>query len=167
MYNLFMAGITYLNSLWQAQRCGWTIVSSYVDALMDIHICTGLMEALAGMLHLETALLTRPAVTQGTAGIRDVFESVSERIIRHLTVRAHGASRPPSPGRMVGQTHELGDFNLAGNLGDSLDAQFISNFEPNALDSFLLQPLGQSSMDEWEALFLDLNNEHDVQAQGR
>jgi hypothetical protein len=48
MYNLFMAGITYLNSLWQAQRCGWTIINSYVDALMDIHICTGLMEALAG-----------------------------------------------------------------------------------------------------------------------
>lgn len=54
MYFLFMAGITYLNSLWQAQKSGWTIVESYVDALMDIHICTGLMEALAGAFTLHT-----------------------------------------------------------------------------------------------------------------
>jgi hypothetical protein len=48
MYQLFIAGMTYLNSLWQAHRSGWSIVSSYVEAVLDVQVCTGLMEALSG-----------------------------------------------------------------------------------------------------------------------
>jgi hypothetical protein len=48
MYQLFTAGITYLNSLWQAHRHGWSIVPSYVDALLDVQVCTSVMGPLAG-----------------------------------------------------------------------------------------------------------------------
>ena len=50
MYNLFVSGVTYLNSLWQAHRNGWNIVGSLVDALLDVQCCTSVMEALAGEL---------------------------------------------------------------------------------------------------------------------
>ncbi len=48
MYQLFIAGVTYLNSIWQAHRNNWNIVPSYVDALLDVQVCTNVMEALAG-----------------------------------------------------------------------------------------------------------------------
>lgn len=47
-YHLFTSGVTYLNCLWQADANGWSIVPSYVDALLDIQGCTSVMEALAG-----------------------------------------------------------------------------------------------------------------------
>lgn len=46
------------------------------------------------------------AITPGTTGLRDAFETVSERIIRHLTSRASWASRPASPSREQGQDGE-------------------------------------------------------------
>jgi hypothetical protein len=48
MYNVFTVGVTYLNALWQAHRRGWSIVPSYVDALLDVQVCTSVMEPLAG-----------------------------------------------------------------------------------------------------------------------
>jgi hypothetical protein len=104
------------------------------------------------------AQLNSVAVTQGTAGIRDVFESVSERIVRHLTVRAHGTSRPPSPGVLDSLGQGSSSFEFGANIGPGLDSTYYGDFQPSALDSFLLQPLGQSSMEEWErTLFSDLN----------
>jgi hypothetical protein len=47
MYHLFISGVTYLNSLWQAYRNGWRLVPSYVDALLDMQVCTSVMEGLA------------------------------------------------------------------------------------------------------------------------
>ena len=51
MYHLFISGVTYLNSLWQGYRNGWKLVPSYVDALLDMQVCTSVMEGLAGMLY--------------------------------------------------------------------------------------------------------------------
>ena len=48
MYHLFISGVTYLNSLWQAYRNGWRLVHTYVDALLDMQVCTSVMEGLAG-----------------------------------------------------------------------------------------------------------------------
>lgn len=48
MYQLFIAGIAYLNSLWQAADQGWTIVDSYVEALLDVQVCTSVMSSLSG-----------------------------------------------------------------------------------------------------------------------
>jgi len=48
MYQVFTAGVTYLNSLWQAQKNGWAIVSSLLDAILDIQVCASVMEGLAG-----------------------------------------------------------------------------------------------------------------------
>jgi hypothetical protein len=48
MYQLFIAGIAYLNSLWQAAEQGWTIVPSYVEALLDMQVCTSVMASLSG-----------------------------------------------------------------------------------------------------------------------
>jgi len=48
MYQLFTAGVTYLNSLWQAHRSGWTIVPSPLNAVLDIQVCASIMEGLAG-----------------------------------------------------------------------------------------------------------------------
>lgn len=48
MYQLFIAGIAYLNSLWQAADQGWTIVPSYVEALLDVQVCTSVMSSLSG-----------------------------------------------------------------------------------------------------------------------
>lgn len=54
MYQLFHLGIAYLNSLWQAAEKGWTIVPSYVEALLDVQVCTSVMSTLSGesMHHL-------------------------------------------------------------------------------------------------------------------
>jgi len=56
MYQLFIAGIAYLNSLWQAAEHGWTIVPSYVEALLDMQVCTSVMSSLSG----------KPTITNGT-----------------------------------------------------------------------------------------------------
>lgn len=48
MYHLFMSGVTYLGSLWQAHKQGWTIVPTLIDALLDIQGCSATMEGLAG-----------------------------------------------------------------------------------------------------------------------
>jgi len=48
MYQLFILGIAYLNSLWQAAEQGWTIVTSYVEALLDVQVCTSVMSTLSG-----------------------------------------------------------------------------------------------------------------------
>jgi hypothetical protein len=48
MYHLFMSGVTYLNSLWQAHKNDWSIVPSLVEALLDMQGCASIMEALAG-----------------------------------------------------------------------------------------------------------------------
>lgn len=51
MYQLFTAGVTYLNSLWQAHCNGWKIVNNLLDAVLDIQTCMSVMEALAGKYH--------------------------------------------------------------------------------------------------------------------
>lgn len=56
MYQLFIAGIAYLNSLWQAADQGWTIVDSYVEALLDVQVCTSVMSSLSGDLSLLLAM---------------------------------------------------------------------------------------------------------------
>ena len=56
MYQLFIAGIAYLNSLWQAAENGWTIVPSYVEALLDMQVCTSVISSLSG----------KPSITNGT-----------------------------------------------------------------------------------------------------
>jgi hypothetical protein len=56
MYNVFTVGVTYLNALWQAHRRGWSIVPSYVDALLDVQVCTSVMEPLAGEEDLTCVL---------------------------------------------------------------------------------------------------------------
>jgi hypothetical protein len=48
MYQVFTAGVTYLNSLWQAHKSGLTIVPSLLDAILDIQVCASVMEGLAG-----------------------------------------------------------------------------------------------------------------------
>lgn len=50
MHHVFMAGVTYLNSIWNANLQNWSIVPSYVDAVMDIQICSQLLEAMTGEL---------------------------------------------------------------------------------------------------------------------
>jgi hypothetical protein len=60
MYQLFFAGLTYLDCLWQARRRRFNIVPSQEDALHDISMCMSTMEALAGaLLHILTGE-TRP-----------------------------------------------------------------------------------------------------------
>lgn len=136
MYQLFIAGMTYLNSLWQAHRYGWSIVSSYVEAVLDVQVCTGLMEALTGE---STSDRADTALTPGTSEIRDAFESVSEKIIRQLSTRAGGPSRATSPPNVA-----------------EPEAPFMPGFDtddifgPNPLDSFFLNPVGTHGMEEWE-----------------
>lgn len=59
MYQLFIVGIAYLNCLWQAAEQGWTIVPSYVEALLDVQVCTSVMSSLSGeFLSMATSLLS-------------------------------------------------------------------------------------------------------------
>lgn len=48
VHHVFMAGVTYLNSLWIANRHQWRIVPSYVDAILDIQTCSQVLEGLTG-----------------------------------------------------------------------------------------------------------------------
>jgi hypothetical protein len=48
MYHLFMSGVTYLNSLWQAPTSDWSTVPSLVEAHLDMQGCSSIMEELAG-----------------------------------------------------------------------------------------------------------------------
>jgi hypothetical protein len=153
MYHLFIAGVTYLNSLWQAHRCGWTIVPSYVDALLEIQTCTSVMEALA-------------AITPGTSAVRDTFETVSERIIRQLSANAKWdtLSRPASP--PFNGIPSSNQIDMSGN-GNTTDMQHgwasdiflgTDNLDPimniaNPFDTFLLHPLGDISGADWGRAF--------------
>lgn len=101
MYQLFIAGIAYLNSLWQAAEQGWTIVPSYVDALLDVQVCTSVMASLSGERsdRFLKSMLKAPATTPGFTSLCSAFETLSERIIRQLTAKASWGqiSRAPSP----------------------------------------------------------------------
>lgn len=48
VHHVFMAGVTYLNSIWIANLKGWNIVTSYVNAIMDIQTCSQVLEAMSG-----------------------------------------------------------------------------------------------------------------------
>ncbi|WRT64276.1 uncharacterized protein IL334_001207 [Kwoniella shivajii] len=74
---------------------GWNLVPSYVDALLDIHVCSSLMEGLA-------------AITPGTSGIRNAFEAVSGEMIQQLT----SASIPKSTDPLaIFFVHPLGEMS--------------------------------------------------------
>ena len=48
MYQLFVAGVTYLNSLWQARLGHWSIVANHVEAMLEVQQSLGVMQALEG-----------------------------------------------------------------------------------------------------------------------
>lgn len=48
IHHVFMAGVTYLNSIWIANSEGWSIVTSYIDAILDIQTCSQVLEAMSG-----------------------------------------------------------------------------------------------------------------------
>ncbi|OWZ74365.1 hypothetical protein J008_00034 [Cryptococcus neoformans] len=167
MYHLFISGVTYLNSLWQGYRNGWRLVPSYIDALLDMQVCTSVMEGLA-------------ALTPGTVSIRNTWEAVSERMIRQLSSHApwDPLSRPPSPGgpnnhsshidssvpslgsNEAWQAAQGGRANSAmsmsndssggsGTLGGGGNAMNGLMTMENPFDPFLLHPLGELSNDDW------------------
>ena len=84
MYQLFTAGVTYLNSLWQAHQSGWTIVPALFDAILDIQICTSVMEALAGRFRLVCLLIPD-------------FASCDTRNGYHTQCFRHSVAAYPSP----------------------------------------------------------------------
>ena len=108
MYQLFIVGIAYLNSLWQAAEQGWTIVPSYVEALLDMQVCTSVMSSLSGEFHTTpNRSRLKEAITPGLTSLCSAFESLSERIIRQLTSRASWStiSRVPSPDTQGADVH--------------------------------------------------------------
>lgn len=52
IHHVFVAGVTYLNSIWIAARQGWTVTPSLVDAVLDIQACSQILEAMTGELVL-------------------------------------------------------------------------------------------------------------------
>nr|XP_019014847.1 uncharacterized protein I206_00934 [Kwoniella pini CBS 10737]OCF53628.1 hypothetical protein I206_00934 [Kwoniella pini CBS 10737] len=99
MHNLFIQGVTYLNCLWQSRQNGWNIVPSSVDAFLDVHVCSSLMEGVA-------------AITPGTSGIRNAFEAVSEKVIRQVMSSNERQTSPIHNNPLeVFLVHPLGDMN--------------------------------------------------------
>lgn len=47
-HHVFMAGVTYLNSIWIGNTEGWSIVPGYIEAILDIQTCSQLLEAMSG-----------------------------------------------------------------------------------------------------------------------
>jgi len=47
IHHVFMAGVTYLNSIWSANTVGWSIIPSCIDAILDIQTCSQLLEAMS------------------------------------------------------------------------------------------------------------------------
>ncbi|RXK38684.1 hypothetical protein M231_03994 [Tremella mesenterica] len=148
MYQLFMAGVTYLNSIWQAHRKGYSIVPSYVDALLDVQVCTAVMEPLA-------------AITPGTTGLRDAFEHVSESIIRRITSRATWASRPPSPiPHLPTLDSSLNSSSMSQPAQTFEEAAEMDTGDSNPLDQFffdplefMFDPLGDLTTGDWHQAF--------------
>ncbi|KJE05887.1 hypothetical protein I311_00023 [Cryptococcus gattii NT-10] len=167
MYHLFISGVTYLNSLWQGYRNGWRLVPSYIDALLDMQVCTSVMEGLA-------------ALTPGTVSIRNTWEAVSEQMIRQLSSHAPWdlLSRPSSPTAPNNHSRHI-DSSMpplntsetwqAAQAGGVRSAMSIPNDNSggsgtssgagnamnglmameNPFDPFLLHPLGELSNDDW------------------
>ncbi|WWC66488.1 uncharacterized protein I206_100390 [Kwoniella pini CBS 10737] len=91
--------VTYLNCLWQSRQNGWNIVPSSVDAFLDVHVCSSLMEGVA-------------AITPGTSGIRNAFEAVSEKVIRQVMSSNERQTSPIHNNPLeVFLVHPLGDMN--------------------------------------------------------
>jgi len=57
IHHVFMAGVTYLNSIWIANGEGWSIIHSYIDAILDIQTCSQLLEAMSGEWPVLTGLM--------------------------------------------------------------------------------------------------------------
>ncbi|WWD22211.1 hypothetical protein CI109_106702 [Kwoniella shandongensis] len=140
-YQLFIAGLTYLNSLWQAHRAGWSIVPSMVDALLHVQMCSNTMEAIA-------------VSTPETANLRDAFETVSEQIIRQLAAKEQWSSttqhqqqqqqppNAPNPIYFAGSTNNITPSVNAAAVLDTLE-------DANPFDEFFLQPMGGLSSSDW------------------
>ncbi|WVQ62058.1 uncharacterized protein L199_000192 [Kwoniella botswanensis] len=77
----------------------------FMDTLLDIQTCLALMERLAG-----------------TSGIRNAFEGISEKVIRHIMATSRGSDSSSRPVRSP----------------------------MNNLAAFLVQPLGEKSAEEWD-----------------
>ncbi|KAE8537650.1 hypothetical protein D1P53_005706 [Cryptococcus gattii VGV] len=148
-------------------RNGWRLVPSYIDALLDMQVCTSVMEGLA-------------ALTPGAVSIRNTWEAVSEQMIRQLSSHAPWdlLSRPSSPtapnnhSRHIDssmpplntsetwQAAQAGGVRSAtsmpndnsGGSGTSSGAGNAMNglmAMENPFDPFLLHPLGELSNDDW------------------
>ena len=176
-----MAGVTYLNCLWQADANGWHIVPSYVDALLDIQGCTSVMEALASKwpFLIDWAQADgRLAITVGTASMRNTFEKIAEKVIRRLSSRP--SSRPPervadqtipTNGGPASQNGQISGLEAAfqgiqdGALGLSWPQMVMPAFEENqrggndldaslgdTLDNWLRLPIGTLTDLDWSYL---------------
>ncbi|WWD17722.1 hypothetical protein CI109_102163 [Kwoniella shandongensis] len=160
MHAFFLQGVTYLDALWRIKHNGWNIAPAYVDALLDVQMCSSMLEALA-------------AATPGTSGLRNTFEAISERVIRHLTDGhawpGYQSSKGNSPDMSVhtNSTHHGSksddDSKVDAMLSPAERRKALTaaitagdgrsvvgkEEEEGPLDLFLLHPMGDMTGDEW------------------
>ncbi|KAK8866076.1 hypothetical protein IAR55_001227 [Kwoniella newhampshirensis] len=168
MHAFFLQGVTYIDTLWRARHNNWDIAPPYIDALLDVQVCSSMLEALA-------------AATPGTSGLRNTFETISERVIRHLTTCQWPGYQPgggdissvfsgasssnsayPRGFSNLKPTEALqADDKLAGSKQDvqvtgRSKAQDIGpaqeGEEEGPLDLFLFRPMGNMMGVEWEEM---------------
>ena len=88
IHHVFMAGVTYLNSIYVASKYQWNIVPSLVEAMLDIQACASVLEAMTGTL-CRSRPAERPRLTAAhepdATGVRDAFETVCAAVVRKLS----------------------------------------------------------------------------------
>ncbi|ORY32023.1 fungal-specific transcription factor domain-domain-containing protein [Naematelia encephala] len=138
---LFMSGVTYLNSLWVASQSGWSIVPSFVDALLDVQACSSSLEAMTLNEH-------------GTTGIRDAFETVSAAVIRRLSDQVYSipqqivtGSNPPSVEDASNYLFSDPSMAMSDTVNDSVDQFTLGREMP--IPSSASTSAGQFGFNYW------------------
>ena len=115
-----------------------------VEAMLDVQICSGVLEALTGACTSLTRLIG-PAAQPSMSGLRDAFEDVSAAVIRTLVSAKDIASRHVSPAsQSVTGPDALFDTSGQSSFQSSFGGEDfrVSEGDPtwDALNAYLMQP---------------------------